>query len=128
MDDFDTAYANAIDTPAFSNGTSGYDWMAAWCDRCAHDAPYRRDETKTGCPLVLVAMWRRTPREWIPGDPCDLEDQYSCIYFRDEGDDDPDAESEPVPDPPGMKALFPRELVEPGRVFIPLPEIRVGAR
>lgn len=43
-------------------------------------------------------------------------------------DDDPDAKPEPVPDPPGMEALFPRELVEPGRVFIPLPEIRVGAR
>ena len=125
MDDFETAYDNALDTPAFSNGTSGYDWMAAWCDCCAHDAPYQRDETKTGCPLVLVAMWRRTPREWIPGDPADLEDQYTCVYFRDENDDDPDAKPEPLPDPPGMEALFPRELVEPGRVFIPLPEVSV---
>lgn len=133
MDDFNTAYDNAVHEAPFSNGTEGYGWMYAWCDRCVHDASYQRDEVKEGCPLVMVALSGRTPREWIPGDPYGetgyiIEKQFSCIYFRAEGDDDPDAKPEPLPDPPGMDALFPRELVEPGRVFIPLPEIRVVAR
>lgn len=133
MDNIDTAYENAIDEPPFSNSTEGYGWMANWCDRCAHDAPYQRDEAKEGCPLIAVALMGRTPREWMAGErgPSGgiyIEDQYHCIYFRDENDDDPDAKPVPLPDPPGMEALFPRELVEPERVFIPLPEIRVGAR
>lgn len=131
MDDFDIAYANARDERAFSNGTDWEIWSYNWCENnCVHDAAYQRGETNEGCPLALVAMCGRTPREWLPGDPKDMTcgSQYTCVYYRHEDDDDPDAKPEPVPDPPGMEALFPRELVEPGRVFIPLPEIRVGAK
>lgn len=128
MDDFNTAYANARDEHAFSNSTDWEIWSYNNCENdCFHDAPYQRGETNVGCPLILVAMLDRTPREWIPGPDQHCGDKYTCAYYRHEGDDDPDAAPEPVSDPPGMEALFSRELVEPGRVFIPMPEIRVGA-
>lgn len=130
MDDAETIYLNARDERAFSNGTDSELWMYAHCEQCAHDKAYRENESNEGCPILLTAMLGRTPREWLPGDPASpyFEDRYTCAFYRHEDEDDPDAEPEPLPDPPGMEALFPRELVEPGRVFIPLPEVgvRVG--
>lgn len=128
MDDAETAYANARDERAFSNGTDWEIWQYNNCETCHHDAAYQAGETNQGCPLIVVALLGKTPREWIPGEDKYCGDRFTCVMYRHEDDDDPDATPEPLPDPPGMEALFPRELVEPGRVFIPLPEIRVGAK
>jgi hypothetical protein len=119
---YEEAYENARPEPAFSNGTEGYGWIGANCDRCIHDRPARNDDPGNGCPLILVSLAQRTPREWLDG-PRDehgrygIEDQYRCVFFRDEGDPGPD-EPAPVPDPPGQEGLFPREpFTRPCRMF-----------
>lgn len=130
MDDFDTAYAKARDERAFSNGTDREIWQYNNCETRAHDRETREPNPPlgAGCPLVVVALLGRTPREWIPGEDKYCGDRFACVMYRHEDDDDPDAQPEPLPDPPGMEALFPRELAEPGRVFIPLPEARTVTR
>lgn len=106
--------ADARDRSPFSNGTEGYGWMAANCGRCVHDKPARQGHEEKGCPLILVAMMHKTPVEFLDG-PRDehgrygIADQYHCIEFRDEDDDDGPYEPQPIPDPPGMDALIPRE-------------------
>lgn len=121
MDDYDTCFGRAKDEPAFSNGTEGYGWMDAWCNRCWHDKPARQGDDGNGCPLILVAMMRRTPAEWIPGDPMkpsgfSIPDQFTCVMFRHE-DDGGDPEPKPIPDPPGQLTLFPRDGFEGVRML-----------
>jgi hypothetical protein len=124
MDDVDTIYANAREGRPFSNGTDWEIWSYNNCENgCVHDAAYQRGETNEGCPLVLVAMLDRTPREWIPGPDEYCGDKYACVFYRHEDEDDPDATPQPVPDPDGMEALFPREICEGPRVFLPMPEV-----
>lgn len=125
MDDYDTCYARARDEPAFSNGTEGYGWMGAWCDRCWYDKPAREERPEDGCPLLLVAYMQRTPAEWIPGDPCkptgfSIPDQYTCVMFRHE-DEGGDPEPRAVRTPPGQLGLFGREGLEGVRMLKALP-------
>lgn len=79
----------------FSNGESGERWMSGWCYRCRHDAPFQRDESPEGCPIILVALMQRTPKEWTEQG---LQD-YACSEFvpDDEGDADPDPLGPPPP-------------------------------
>ena len=100
MRTYEEAYAAAQPKPAFSNGTEGYAWMDAWCDRCVHDKGTRDGTDDAGCPLVRVALMERTPSEWleqpwqqVTGRPEGvtapvLGDTYHCVEFRPE--DDPD--------------------------------------
>jgi hypothetical protein len=126
---YSEAFADARDEPPFSNGTEGYDWMENWCwapchtpvekawQECEAGEREAEDWFQGGCPLILVAMMGRTPSEWLP--QSDFGD-FHCIEFRgpdDLGGDEP----QPVPDPPGMDALFERPepqvrmLVQPER-------------
>lgn len=119
MRTYKEAFAAARDERAFSNGTEGYGWMGAWCERCLHDVD--ADETG-GCPLVMVALMQRTPSEWLDG-PRDehgrysIQDQYHCVEFRDR--DDPGPGYEPPPDPPlpGQTALLPAEPYQGVRMY-----------
>lgn len=123
---FEEAEATAREGSPFSNSDEGYGWMANWCDRCVHDKPARNDDPGNGCPLVMVALLGKTPREWLDQTRYDADgkllpysrhDQYHCVMFRPEDDPGPD-EPAPIPDPPGQDALFPRDEFErPGRMF-----------
>lgn len=109
--DYDDIYARSRDQRAFANGTEGYGWQEAWCDRCLRDAPFRNGISNVGCPILLVAMMDRTPAEFLDG-PRDehgaygIEDQYTCIEFRAPGGRS--GEPRPKPDPKGMDGLFAR--------------------
>ena len=48
MDDFDTAYANARDERAFSNGTDWEIWQYNNCETCAHDRETREPNPPLG--------------------------------------------------------------------------------
>lgn len=124
---YDEAFQRAKEGSPFSNGDEGYGWMANWCDRCVHDREARAFEG-SGCPLVCVALNRRTPVEWLDQKttgpdglliPYSIGDQYRCMYFRSE-DDGPDPEPTPIPDPPGQLTLTPREPFEQARMLTPL--------
>lgn len=106
------AYERACDGMPFSNSDHGESWMEDWCYRCTHDgAGLGLDQPQ--CPLITVALCNRVPAEWI-----DSDGQYACLMFRDRDDPGGGREPVPVPDPPGMDALFPREHYEAGRVYL----------
>lgn len=121
MRTYDEALAASRDTPAFSNGTEGYGWMDAWCDRCVHDKGMRDGTDGQGCPLVMVTLMRRTPAEFLDG-PRDeqgcygIADQYHCVEFRDENDPGPGYEPvEPVS--PDQIELFDAEPFKRPRMY-----------
>lgn len=122
-DDYAALFAESRPESAFSNGTEGYGWMAANCDRCIHDKPARDGSDARGCPLVLITLEGRTPAQFVDG-PRDeqgrygIADQYVCTEFRSE--DDPDTEPRPVPAAPGQGELLPREPYEGHRMLTPL--------
>jgi len=122
-DDYPQLLAESHDRSAFANADEGYGWMAANCDRCIHDKPARNGHDDQGCPLLLITLLGRTPRQFIDG-PRDehgrygIPDQYLCTEFR--GDDDPDPQPRPVPVPPGQGELLPREPFEGHRMLTPL--------
>lgn len=99
MRDYDAIFDDARPGSPFSNGTSGEIWMESWCYRCKVDAPFNRGETNEGCPLLLVALMERTPKEWTE---TGLQD-YHCSEFRpdDDGGDDPLPPPVPVCDGQG---------------------------
>lgn len=94
---YDEIMADATDRSPFSNGTMGYGWMGKWCYRCKVDGPFQRDEAAQGCPVLLVALMQKTPKEWTE---VGLQD-YHCSEFvpDDEGDDEPEPPSLPEPSP-----------------------------
>ena len=114
MRDVDEILKDARDEMPFANGTEGYGWMEANCDRCIHDY-------EDACPLLLAAFLNKTPAEWLDG-PRDergnynIADQYHCIEFRDE-DDGPGPEPQPIPDPPGQGLLLERAGYEGPLMF-----------
>lgn len=69
----DEEYEQAVDHPAFSNGAEGETWMAVWCATCVRD----EDE----CPLVGVAIFGRTPVQWISRNPQGMRDKYVCTEW-----------------------------------------------
>ncbi len=100
MRDYDAIFEDAKDESPFSNGTSGEIWMGSWCYRCKVDGPFQRDEATEGCPLLLVALMRRTPKEWTEVGCQD----YTCSEFVP--DDEGDADEQPTPPP------FPQPVAE----------------
>lgn len=124
-DDYTHLEAEAYDEPAFSNGTEGYGWMDANCATCIHDKGARDDTDPRGCPLVLITLLGKRPRQFLDG-PRSPEGLYSiarqwiCTEYRHE--DDPDPNPQPIPDPPGQDGLFPREDYTAVRMLTALPE------
>jgi hypothetical protein len=119
--------AAAVNEPPFSNGTEGYGWMENWCWRpCMNPVEkawrdYEDGKRKhpmkgyeSGCPLLLAALYGKTPTEWLKQDSG--PDQYHCIEFRgpdDGGGDDPFGGPPAHPprakrEPKDMDGLFPR--------------------
>lgn len=100
MRSFEDIQADATDKAPFSNGTMGYGWMGEWCYECKVDGPFQRDEADEGCPLLLVAMLGRTPKEWTDQG---LQD-YHCSEFvpDDHGDDDGEDPVPPAPTGPAV--------------------------
>ena len=122
MRTYSEAFDAAREGSPFSNGSQGYGWMARNCDRCIHDKPARQGDAANGCPLILVALMRKTPAEWLAEtEQAQIFADYTCVEFRDE-DNPGGAEPEPIPDPPGQLALAPREPYEGVRMLSPLPE------
>ena len=117
--DYERAYAEAADRPAFSNGTESMAWMYNWCDRCLRDAP-ARSGLGPGCPLVLVAYLGKTPIQWLEQPWGErgpsLYNRYHCIEFRAPGDGG--NEPKPRPDPPGQDTFLPREPFEATRMLV----------
>ena len=119
-DDYDRLYEEAQDGRPFSNGSQGYGWMAANCDRCIHDKPARQGDDGQGCPLVLIALMGKTPAQWL----CETDEDwvhanFRCVEFRDENGG-PGPDPQPMPDPPGQLTLVPREVYEGHRMLTPL--------
>lgn len=95
MRDYDALYEDAKDESPFSNGTSGEIWMSEWCYRCKVDGPFQRDEAAEGCPLLLVALMQRTPKEWTEKGCQD----YHCSEFVPDDEDGDGGEPAPQPFP-----------------------------
>lgn len=121
MRTFDEIYADALDKPAFSNGTEGMAWTGTWCANCKVEDPHRNGlpGNDQGCPLSLTSLLNKTPVEWLeqPWQQIDgrpegevapsLYDRYHCIEFRPRGGGG-GREPRPRPEPPDMDGLFPR--------------------
>jgi hypothetical protein len=128
-DDYEALLAESHDRTAFANSTEGLSWMYANCDRCVHDKPARQGDDGNGCPLILITLGGRTPRQFLDG-PRDeqgrygLADQYVCSEFRSEDDPDP----RPITTPPGQGELLPREPFEGHRMLAPLDPADRAAR
>lgn len=75
-----------------SNGTEGMMFEERFCDRCKHDASYRRSEgMRGGCRiLVLVGIYQaddpKYPKEWVQnahGDPYGATARCTAFRFDD---------------------------------------------
>ena len=131
MRSYDEISADAQDGSPFSNGTMGYGWMGRWCYQCKVDGPFQRDEADEGCPIILVALMGKTPKEWTDQG---LQD-YHCSEFvpddddgdDDDGDDD-DPDSPPPPSGPAvpiegqidMFEVFAEQITEQAREVVPV--------
>ena len=114
--------------PAFANGTEWFAWYENWCCNCLVDAPFQRDISKTGCPLIFQAMFEETadgkrviPDEWLDEERDEkgrysLGDQYHCINFKPYGWRDPEPRPQPQPQPDGLFDMPARAV----RMFLPL--------
>lgn len=113
--------STARDQSPFSNSTEWEIWAAHWCwapcmnpvelawQRYEEDEGPEPKDFPGGCPLILAAMMGKTPTEWLE-QPDDSPDRYHCVEFRsEEGEGD---EPQPIPDPPGTDALFPRDWAQ----------------
>lgn len=68
------------DVRPFSNGTEGYDWMAANCDRCQKNGPYNR-QGEGPCPMETAVS-----RGFILGTvPADLAVEYGARLHEQPG-------------------------------------------
>lgn len=122
-DDYAALFAESRDEPAFSNGDEGLSWTGANCDTCIHDKPAREGDDANGCPLVLITLLGRTPKQFIDGPRNDeglyaRETQYVCTEYRHE--DEGPADPQPITTPPGQGELLPREPYEGVRMLKPL--------
>jgi hypothetical protein len=110
----DAIMGDAREGSPFSNSTSGEMWMGDWCYRCTVDAPFQRDESPTGCPLILVALTGKTPAEWTE---TGMQD-YTCSEFVEDTGGDPDTHEDstvlprwpqPAQPMPGQLDIFGQE-------------------
>lgn len=101
MRDYDAIFEDAKEGSPFSNGTAGEIWMDQWCYRCKVDGPFQRDEAPEGCPLLLVALMQRTPKEWTEVGCQD----YTCSEFVPDDEDDDGGEPTPEPGPPPAEEI-----------------------
>lgn len=111
MRDYDSIVDDAAQRSPFSNGTSGEIWMSNWCYQCKVDGPFQRGVTDQGCPLLLVALMQKTPKEWTE---TGLQD-YHCSEFvpDDDGEDgDPDPDPAPMPGQTDMFEVFADDIAE----------------
>jgi len=92
--------ADARPGTAFSNGTSFEIWSAGWCERCKWDAAFQSGTTDQGCPLLLIAIMGKTPKEWTE---TGLQD-YDCSEFVSDDDGD-DGDGPETPDGPTSPAV-----------------------
>lgn len=95
MRSYDAAWADATDGMAISNNDMWEVWSARWCERCTQDPIDVDEQAANGCPLILVALNGRTPKEWTPAKPWG----YTCSEFEERRDGEPDPQPEPEPDP-----------------------------
>ncbi|MFE3202174.1 hypothetical protein [Embleya sp. NPDC059237] len=115
-EDYDTLEVEAVDVPTFSNADEGYAWIDANCATCVHEQPTREGRDGDGCPLILIALIGKRPRQWADG-PRTPEGlyaratQYVCSEQRSERAD----ELRPVPVMAGQEELLPREPAAPPR-------------
>lgn len=96
---YDDIMADAADEPPFSNGTMGYGWMGHWCYQCKVDGPFQRDEADEGCPIILVAMLQKTPKEWTDQG---LQDYHCSEFVPDDEDGDEGPDGPPPPTGPAV--------------------------
>lgn len=84
MPSYDDARARATDNPAFSNGTEGEAWMAAWCYRPGAECV--RDDELSGncCPLLGIALAGWTPAEWGERTSALGHGMYECTMYETE--------------------------------------------
>ncbi|MEU0937662.1 hypothetical protein [Embleya sp. NPDC005971] len=116
-DDYGALEAEATDEPAFSNSDEGYGWMDANCASCVHERPTREGRDGDGCPLILLALVGRRPRQWADGPRTPdglytMATQYVCAERREEaapGETEPGTARRPIPEMAGQVALLPRE-------------------
>ncbi|OPC84176.1 hypothetical protein B4N89_27515 [Embleya scabrispora] len=116
-DDYDALEAQAVDEPAFSNSDEGYAWIDANCAICVHELPPRERRDGDGCPLILIALLGKRPRQWSDG-PRTPEGRYAMAtqYVCSEQRDEPAAdELRPVPVMAGQGELLPCESAAPRR-------------
>jgi len=106
MRSYDAISADAEDRAPFSNGTMGYGWMGHWCYTCKVDGPFQRDEVEEGCPILLVALLQKIPKEWTDQGVQD----YHCSEFVDDDEDDGDDGPPSPPAPTGPEVENPAQV------------------
>jgi hypothetical protein len=105
MRTYDQAMADALDETPFSNHTMWEIWADRWCYECVNDSPELVDQGK-GCPLIMVALMRKTPREWTAATEQDrIYGSYHCSEFEQRNDGGGDGESGPQPRPPAFEEM-----------------------
>jgi hypothetical protein len=93
--------AAATDGSPFSNGTEGYAWMDNWCGRCLNND----EETELWCPILTVALFGKTPSEW-------LEQPWGQVKGRPEGMTAPSLGDRVIRDAVTKKAIDSDTLAE----------------
>ncbi len=77
-----------VERSPFSNSDEGDTWMGRWCETCVHDELGTGDEVF--CPLVTMALSRRTPQQWVDRERGGLSGRYTCTAY-DPADPEVDA-------------------------------------
>lgn len=95
MRSYDAAWADAAEGMAISNNDMWEVWSARWCQKCRKDPIDVNEQAERGCPLILVALNGRAPREWTPTEPWG----YTCSEFDERRDGDEGVPPAPEPDP-----------------------------
>lgn len=96
MPTYEQAMLTARDGTPFSNHTMWEIWADQWCYRCTKDSEELVDQGK-GCPLIMVALMRKTPAQWTTATEKDeVYGNYHCSEFEERRD----YYDDPTPDPP----------------------------
>lgn len=73
--DFEAEMARAVEGRPFANGFEGESWMSLWCEDGCVNQP--------DCPLLVVALLGRTPKQWEDKEPGSLN-RYECHVYEEE--------------------------------------------